>query len=118
MAGLTSIPRDLYDAAEMDGAGGALDRFRTVTWPMLGPVTLFVVVITSIRSFQVFDTVHVLTQGGPNKATEVLIYSIYSEGFQFFRSSYAAAITVIFLVFILILTIVKTRFIERKVHYA
>ncbi|NQV59685.1 MAG: sugar ABC transporter permease [Alphaproteobacteria bacterium] len=117
MAGLTAIPHDLYDAAELDGAGGAWDRFRTVTWPMLGPVTMFVLVITTIRSFQVFDTVHVLTGGGPNKATEVLIYSIYTEGFEFFRTSHAAALTVIFLAFIFLLTFINARIIERRVHY-
>ena len=118
MAGLTSIPRELYDAAEMDGAGSGWDRFWTVTWPLLGPVTFFVVVISSIRSFQVFDLVHVLTKGGPSKSTEVLIYSLYTEGFSFFRTSYAAAIAVVFLVFVMILTLIKSRFIEKKVHYA
>ena len=117
MAGLTAIPRDLYDAAEVDGVASAWDRFVTVTWPLLGPVTMFVVVITGIRSFQVFDTVHVLTKGGPNKATEVLIYSVYAEGFEFFRSAYAASLTVVFLLFVLALTLVKARLIERKVHY-
>jgi multiple sugar transport system permease protein len=118
MAGLTSIPRDLYDAAEMDGAGGAWERFRTITWPLLSPVTMFVVVITGIRSFQVFDTVHVLTQGGPNNSTEVLIYTMYTEGFEFFRSGYAAAVTVVFLLFVLALTLIKVWAIERKVHYS
>ncbi|AFK56381.1 carbohydrate ABC transporter permease [Tistrella mobilis] len=118
MAGLVSIPRFLYDAAEMDGVPGAWARFRLVTWPMLGPVTLFVVVITSIRSFQVFDTVHVLTKGGPNKATEVLLYTMYAEGFEFFRSGYAAAVTVVFLGFVLALTLVKIGVLDRKVHYS
>ncbi|KYO52333.1 sugar ABC transporter permease (plasmid) [Tistrella mobilis] len=118
MAGLVSIPRFLYDAAEMDGVPGAWARFRLVTWPMLGPVTLFVVVITSIRSFQVFDTVHVLTKGGPNKATEVLLYTMYAEGFEFFRSGYAAAVTVVFLAFVLALTLVKIGVLDRKVHYS
>ncbi len=117
MAGLTSVPRDLYDAAELDGAFGSWDRFRTVTWPLIGPVTMFVVVITTIRSFQIFDTVHVLTRGGPSKSTEVLIYSIYAEGFEFFRSSYAATLTVVFLVFIFALTWLKASVIERRVHY-
>lgn len=117
MAGLTSIPRELYDAADMDGAGSGWERFRTVTWPLLGPITFFVIVISSIRSFQVFDLVHVLTKGGPSKSTEVLIYSLYTEGFSFFRTSYAAAITTVFLIFVLILTLVKVRLIEKKVHY-
>jgi multiple sugar transport system permease protein len=117
LAGIVSIPRFLYDAAELDGVTGVWDRFRLVTLPMLGPVMLFVVVITSIRSFQVFDTVHVLTKGGPDKATEVLLYTMYAEGFEFFRSGYAAAVTVVFLVFVLGLTLVKLRFLDHRVHY-
>ncbi|MFZ5731995.1 MAG: carbohydrate ABC transporter permease [Pseudomonadota bacterium] len=117
LAGLVSIPKHLYDAAEMDGAGGAWARFRLVTWPMLGPVTVFVVVISGIRSFQVFDTVHVLTKGGPSKSSEVLIHSMYMEGFEFFRSGYGAALTVVFLVFVLLLTLIKSRLTDR-VHYA
>lgn len=117
LAGLVSIPKHLYDAAEMDGAGGAWPRFRLVTWPMLGPVTVFVVVISGIRSFQVFDTVHVLTKGGPSKSSEVLIHSMYMEGFEFFRSGYGAALTVVFLVFVLLLTLIKSRLTDR-VHYA
>jgi multiple sugar transport system permease protein len=117
LAGIVSIPRQLYDAAEMDGVTGAWERFRLVTLPMLGPVMLFVVVITSIRSFQVFDTVHVLTKGGPNKATEVLLYTMYAEGFEFFRSGYASAVAMVFLAFVLLLTVLKMRFMDRRVHY-
>ena len=117
LAGLVSIPKQLYEAAEIDGASSGWARFRLVTWPMLGPVTTFVVVISGIRSFQVFDTVHVLTKGGPSKSTEVLIHSMYTEGFEFFRSGYAAAITVVFLVIVLLLTLVKSRLADRGVHY-
>ena len=118
LAGLTSIPRHLYDAAEIDGAAGAWSRFRLVTWPMLGPITVFVVVISGIRSFQVFDTVHILTKGGPSKSSEVLIHTMYTEGFEFFRSGYGAALTVIFLIFVLLLTLIKSRLADRGVHYA
>jgi len=113
MAGLKAIPDDLYEAAEVDGAGGGWDRFVTVTWPMLGPATLFVTVVTGIRSFQVFDTVEVLTKGGPNKATEVLLYTMYTEGFSFFRTGYASAVTVVFLVIVLGLTLLQVRIAER-----
>jgi multiple sugar transport system permease protein len=118
LAGLVSIPRLLYEAAAMDGASSAWERFRLVTWPMLGPVTLFVVVISAIRAFQVFDTVAVLTKGGPNKSTEVLLYSMYAEGFEFFRSGYASAITVVFLLLVLAVTVIKARVMEKRVHYA
>ncbi len=118
LAGLVSIPKQLYEAAEMDGASSAWARFRLVTWPLLRPVTTFVVVISGIRSFQVFDTVHVLTKGGPSKSSEVLIHTMYTEGFEFFRSGYGAALTVVFLVFILLLTLVKSRLADRGVQYA
>jgi multiple sugar transport system permease protein len=117
LAGLVSIPHYLYEAAEMDGARSAWSRFRLVTWPMLGPVTMFVVLISAIRSFQVFDTVHVLTKGGPSKSSEVLLYTMYSEGFEFFRSGLAATIAVVFLAFVLLLTLVKARLIDKRVHY-
>lgn len=118
LAGLVSIPKHLYDAAELDGAESAWSRFALVTWPMLGPVTLFVVVISAIRSFQVFDTVQVLTKGGPSKSSEVLIYSMYTEGFEFFRSGYGAALTVVFLVLVLSLTLIKSLLGRKEVHYA
>lgn len=118
LAGLVSIPKQLYEAAEIDGASSAWARFRLVTWPLLRPVTTFVVVISGIRSFQVFDTVHVLSRGGPSKSTEVLIHTMYTEGFEFFRSGYGAALTVVFLVFILLLTLIKSRLADCGVQYA
>ncbi len=117
MAGLTAIPRELREAAAVDGARAAWDRFRLVTWPLLGPTALFVVVISLIRSVRVFDTVAVLTRGGPNKASEVLLYTMYTEGFTFLRLGYSAAITLVFLVIVLGLMLVQTRILDRRVHY-
>jgi multiple sugar transport system permease protein len=117
LAGLKAVPKDLYEAAAVDGADSAWERFRRVTWPMLGPATLFVVTITAIRAFQVFDTVAVLTEGGPNKATNVLLFQMYQEGFSFLRSAYAAALTVVFLVFVLALTLLQVKLQERRTHY-
>lgn len=117
LAGLTAIPRELYAAAEVDGARSALDRFRLVTWPLLGPTTLFVVTITMIRSVRVFDTVAVLTGGGPNKASEVLLYTMYREGFTYLRLGYSAAITLVFLGIVLALVWLQTRAMDRRVHY-
>lgn len=117
LAGLAAIPREYYAAAEVDGAHRPWDRFVTVTWPLLGPTTLFVVCITAIRSFRVFETVAVMTQGGPGNASQVMLYTMYQEGFVFFRAGYGAAITVVFLTFVLLLTLVQLRVIERRVHY-
>lgn len=118
LAGLTAIPRDLYAAAEVDGANSGWDRFRLVTWPLLGPTTLFVVTITMTRAVRVFDSVAVLTQGGPNKASQVLLYAMYEEGFTYFRLGYSAAITLVFLVIVLALVWLQTKLLEKRVHYA
>lgn len=115
LAGLSAIPRDLYDAAEVDGAGGSVTRFLTVTWPQLAPTTMFVAVTTSITAFKVFDTVAALTRG--RDGSEVLLYAIYLEGFQYFKMGYSAALTVIFLGFMLIFSVFQAFQLDRKVHY-
>ncbi len=117
MAGLTAIPRELYAAAEIDGARSAWARLRLVTWPLLGPTMLFVVLITTIRAIRTFDTVAALTQGGPNKASELIVYTIYREGFTYLRMGYASAMTVVFLAVVLGLMALQTRLIERRTHY-
>jgi multiple sugar transport system permease protein len=117
LAGLSAIPRELYQAAEVDGTKTWLDRFRLVTWPMLGPALVFVVAITAIRSFQVFDTVQVLTEGGPSKSTEVLLFTMVQQGFTFLRSAYGAAITMVFLVLTLAITLAQTTILDRRAHY-
>jgi multiple sugar transport system permease protein len=117
LAGLTAIPRELYDAGEVDGARGAWSRFWLITWPMLGPTMLFVMVITLTRSIRVFDTVRALTQGGPNKSSEVLLHTIYQEGFHYFRFGYSAAITLVFLAIVLVLVLIQNRVLDRRVHY-
>lgn len=117
LAGLKAIPRDYYEAAEIDGARSSWSRFLLVTWPLLGPTTLFVVVISAIRAFRVFESVAVLTRGDPGGASDVLLYNIYQEGFGFLRIGYASAITVIFLLSLLLLTLVQVKFADKKVHY-
>lgn len=117
LAGLSAIPRDLYEAAEIDGCRSGIDRFLTITWPLLGPTTMFVIVTTSITAFKVFDTVAVMTRGGPMGASEVLLYAIYLEGYQYFHMGYAAALTLIFLAFVLLFSIIQTFVLDRRVHY-
>jgi multiple sugar transport system permease protein len=117
LAGLSAIPRDLYEAAEIDGCRSGIDRFLTITWPLLGPTTMFVIVTTSITAFKVFDTVAVMTRGGPMGSSEVLLYAIYLEGYQYFHMGYAAALTLVFLLFVLIFSAVQTFVLDRRVHY-
>lgn len=118
LAGLTGIPRELYHAAEMDGVKSGWERFRLVTWPMLGPTTVFVVTITTIRSFQVFDTVEALTSGGPAKTTYVMMYAIFEKAIRQNLIGAGAAITVVFLMFVMLLTLAQRWFVERRVHYS
>lgn len=115
LAGLTGVPKDLYEAARLDGARSPLDRFLTVTWPLLGPTTMFVAVTTSISAFKVFETVAVLTKG--RSGSEVLLYAIYLEGFEYAETGYAAALTLLFLAIVLVLSIGQTLHLDRKVHY-
>jgi len=118
LAGLTSVPRELYHAAQVDGAKSVWDRFWLVTWPMLGPTNVFVVTITSIRSFQVFDTVEALTQGGPSKTTFVMMFAIYEKAIKENQIGLGAAITIVFLVLVLLMTLFQRQFVEKKVHYS
>jgi len=117
LAGLTSIDRTLYQAAEIDGARSAWDRFKLVTWPMLSPVTLFVTTISVINAVKVFETVAALTQGGPAKSSDVLLWSIYQEGFVYLHIGSASAMAVVFVAVLLVLIIAQTRIQERRVQY-
>jgi multiple sugar transport system permease protein len=117
LAGLKAIPQELYDAAEIDGADGWFERFRTVTLPMLGPVMMFVVIVVALRAFETFDTIQVLTLGGPNGASELLLFTLYRESFQYLRTGYGATVAVIFLAIIVTLTLVQARVLDKRVHY-
>ena len=118
LAGLKVIPQDLYEAAAVDGVENTFDRLRTVTLPMLGPTTLFVTIVTTLRSLEVFDTVSILTQGGPEQSSEVLLYTLYMESFAYLRTGYGAAITVVFLLMVTSLLLLQTRIMDRRTHYA
>lgn len=99
LAGLQGIPSEIYEAARIDGAN-ALHRFRILTWPLLHPVTAFVMLMTGITAFQAFDQVLVLTGGGPARATTTVVLETYRSAFQFLRFGYAAAMA--FLLFLII----------------
>ena len=94
LAGLQSIPEELYEAASLDGAG-AWRRFRHITLPMLGPTFVFVGVVTMIASFQIFSEPYVMTQGGPLKSTTTLVLLMYEQGFRWWRLGLSASIAVV-----------------------
>jgi multiple sugar transport system permease protein len=109
LAGLQSIPEELYEAAALDGAG-AWHRFRHVTVPMLGPTLVFVGIVTMITSFQIFSEPYVMTQGGPLKSTTTLMLFMYEEGFRWWRLGFAATIAVVLFLLTLAGTVVQLRF--------
>jgi multiple sugar transport system permease protein len=108
IAGLQSIPEELYEAAHIDGAGG-LRRFWHITVPALGPTFLFVGVITMIGYFQLFAEPYVMTQGGPLKSTLSVVLLMYEEGFRWWRMGYAAAIAFVLFLIILAGTLLQLR---------
>ena len=108
IAGLQAIPEELYEAAHLDGAS-AVQRFRHVTVPMLGPTLLFVSVITMIGYFQLFAEPYVMTQGGPLRATTSVVLLMYEEGFRWWRMGHAAAIAFVLFLVILAATLIQFR---------
>jgi multiple sugar transport system permease protein len=116
LAGLQGIPENLYEAAAIDGATG-WNRFRYVTLPLLSPVTFFVVVISTIGSFQVFDQALVMTQGGPGVSTTTLVLYIYQVGFQSFHMGYASAVAWVLFAIVFVFTLIQFWFQRRLVTY-
>ncbi|NOU69359.1 ABC transporter permease subunit [Paenibacillus sp. LMG 31461] len=117
LAGLQGIPKDLYEAAEIDGAG-KVAQFRKITVPMLSPVIFFTVIMGIINSFKVFDLVFVLTKGGPGRSTHMLVYDIYYTAFQRFEYGYASAMAYVLFTIILIITLIQFRGQKRWVNYS
>ena len=121
LAGLTSVSRELYMAAEMDGAKSGWERFKLVTWPALGPTTVFVVTISFIKAFQVFDIVEAFYgfgSAGPSKTAYVMMFAIFEKGKKQNLIGVGAAISLIFLILVLSITLIQRFLVERKVHYS
>lgn len=117
LAGLQSVPKDLHEAAQVDGAG-PISRFWHVTLPHLSPVLFFLFVTSILSSLQAFDIINVMTKGGPVDATTTLIYQMYQQGFVALSAGRAAAYAVVLFVIMLLLTGLQLRFLERRVHYS
>ncbi|MFC0335693.1 carbohydrate ABC transporter permease [Paenibacillus sepulcri] len=116
IAGLQSIPSDIYEAASLDRSK-PWTTFTKLILPMLSPSIFFLVVINMIGSFQVFETIAIMTQGGPVNSTNTLVYYIYEYGFRFFKIGYASAAGVILLVIVGVLTIIYFKLLSNRVHY-
>ena len=116
LAGLQSIPSSYYEAAAIDGAN-PVRKFLFITVPLISPTTFFVLIISVIGSFQIFDLTTVLTSGGPANSTNTLVMYVYQAGFKFFRMGYASALSTILFIIILIFTIIQNQLAKRWVHY-
>jgi len=114
LAGLASIDRALYEAAALDGAEEGWRRFSLVTWAALAPVTLFVTIVTLIRTVSEFETVAVLTQGGPNGASDILLWTLHEEAFRFFEIGFAAALATTFLAIVALVSLSHVVAFERR----
>ncbi|TCO56050.1 carbohydrate ABC transporter permease [Actinocrispum wychmicini] len=117
LAGLQAIPKDLHEAAIVDGAG-PWQRFWRITLPLLTPSTFFVVVISLINGFQVFDQVYVMTGGGPGGASQVVVGQIYDLTFRYGRAGEASALSWLLFAIILVVTVIQIRGQRKWVHYA
>ena len=116
LAALQGVPKDIYEAAEIDDTPKIRTFFR-ITLPMISPTLFFTTIVATISSFQVFDTVNLMTQGGPVSSTNTLVYQIYSDAFKYLKLGPATAEAVVLLGLVGVLTILYFVFLGKKVHY-
>ena len=117
LAGLQMIPKSLIEAAAIDGARPA-KRFWTIVFPLLTPTTFFLLVVNVVYAFfDTFGIIHAVTQGGPYKATEILVYKVYSDGFIGLDLGGSAAQSVVLMAIVVTLTVIQFRYLERRVQY-
>ncbi len=118
LAGLQAIPKSLVEAAAIDGAG-PFRRFWRIVFPLLAPISFFLLVVNIVYAFfDTFGIIHNVTQGGPAKATEILVYKVWYDGVVGLDLGRSAAQSVILMAIVIALTAIQFRFIERRVHYA
>ena len=116
LAGLQNIPNELYEAARIDGAG-IWSQFRNITWPLLSPTTYFVLIMSTISSFQVFAQIFMLYAGNATDGSRVVVYYLFEKGFQTFEFGYASALAYVLFLIIFMMTYVQRSFVGEKVHY-
>lgn len=115
LSGLSGISNSMFEAAKIDGAN-PVETFFYVTIPLLSPTIFFVVIITAVSSFQVFDLIYLMTQGGPLDSTNVLVYAIYKNAFEYFNAGKASAIAYVLFVIILVLTLLQWNMRKKLVY--
>ena len=115
LTGLSTINQELLEASKIDGAN-AYNTFKNITIPLLSPTIFFVTIITAITSFQVFDLIYVMTQGGPLDSTNVLVYAIYKNAFEYFNVGKASALAYVLFAIIFILTLIQWKLKSKLVY--
>src|SRR5699024_4105092 len=113
IAGLQNVPKELYEAAIVDGAS-RWQKFKSITWPLIAPSTTMVVGYTIIQSFKAFDLVFAMTRGGPAFSTEILVTLIYNSAFSNYQFGYASAASVILMIIVALITLIQFRLINRN----
>lgn len=117
LAGLQAVPDELLEASALDGAG-SWQRFWRVTFPLLTPTTFFLIIMNSLYGFfEVFGLIDIMTSGGPGRATEILVYKLYRDGFETLRTGYASAQSIVLFLFVAVLTLIQFRAARRWVFY-
>lgn len=117
LAGLQAIPKSFIEAAAIDGASPG-KRFWTIVFPLLSPTVFFLIVMNIVYAFfDTFGVIHAITSGGPNQATNIMVYKVYHDGFLSLDLGGSAAQSVILMIIVISLTVVQFRYIERRVHY-
>ena len=117
LAGLQSIPKSMLEASAIDGAG-PVKRFWTIVFPLISPTTFFLIVVNVVYAFfETFGIIHAVTQGGPYKSTEILVYKVYNDGFVGLDLGGSSAQSVILMIIVVSLTVFQFRYIERRVQY-
>jgi len=117
LAGLQAIPRSFIEAAAIDGASPG-KRFWTVVFPLLSPTVFFLIVVNIVYAFfDTFGVIHAITEGGPNNATNIMVFKVYHDGFLSLDLGGSAAQSVILMIVVISLTVIQFRYIERRVHY-
>ena len=115
LTGLQGVPSSLYEASKLDGAG-EIKTFFKITLPMISPMLFFVMLITMISSFQIFDLIYLMTNGGPENSTNVLVFWLYKNAFEYFKAGEASAIAYVLFLIILLLSFIQWKLRKKWVY--
>lgn len=116
LAGLKNIPKDIYDAARVDGVS-LWQNFIHITFPLLSPTTFFLTITSVIGALKAFDIISIMTGGGPLNSSNVFVLYLYQNAFQWFKTGYASALALVLFVLIMIITLIQNKLSQRWVHY-